>query len=186
MFFLLSTLASYISMLITVNILASVLAHSRLELILDSGICKQIEKGIFLKKIIQWVPKKSYFQNAAGATVHAPAQSLVAGTPLCLEVFFVCVSRIKRPPSHVHVPELPWVKSKKIAPKNAKNCILTPKWVKMENGPRRAKHWLKILEIWVVLDKKYLFLVPKKLRVRGYPLSPFRLFCRKAGCGFGG
>ena len=57
-FFLLSTLASYISMLITVNILASLFAHSRLELILDSGICEQIEKRPLFKEDHTWCTKK--------------------------------------------------------------------------------------------------------------------------------
>ena len=82
---MLSTLASYISMLITVNILASLFALSRLELILDSGICEQIEKRPLFKEDYTETEctKKSFFQNAAVATVLAPAQSLVA---LCLDL----------------------------------------------------------------------------------------------------
>ena len=60
-------------MLITVNILASLFALSRLELILDSGICEQIEKRPLFKEDYTECTKKSLFQNAAGATVHAPA-----------------------------------------------------------------------------------------------------------------
>ena len=82
-FFLLSTLASYISILITVNILASLFAHSRLELILDSGICEQIEKRPLFKEDQTGCTKKSYSQNAVRATVLALAQSLVA---LCLDL----------------------------------------------------------------------------------------------------
>ena len=83
-FFLLSTLASYISMLITVNILASLFAHSRLELISDSGICEQIKKrSLFKEDHTACTEKKSYSQNAVRATVLAPAQSLVA---LCLDL----------------------------------------------------------------------------------------------------